>query len=79
VVFGIPSATGVSLYLIGGPGYYRESASGTASEGHWGFNAGAGVKLPLSGFNTFIEARFHHVSENGSSTSFIPVTFGIVF
>jgi hypothetical protein len=83
IILGIPSSTPVSLYLIGGPGYYQEKATvsglGSASENHWGFNAGAGVKLPLSGFNTFLEARYHHISENGTSTSFIPVTFGIVF
>jgi hypothetical protein len=83
VVFGIPSSTPVSLYLIGGPGYYHENVSvsgfGSASENHWGFNAGVGVKLPLSGLNTFVEARYHYIAENGTSSSFVPVTFGIVF
>jgi opacity protein-like surface antigen len=73
----------MSPYLIGGIGYYHVSASaagmGSAAENHFGFNAGAGLNIPLSGFSTFIEARYNRISENGGSTSFVPVTFGIMF
>jgi len=34
---------------------------------------------PLSGFNTFVEARLHHVFSDNVATQFIPVTFGISF
>jgi hypothetical protein len=44
-----------------------------------GFNAGAGLKLPLLEFSAFIEARYNRVSENGGSTSFVPVTVGVMF
>jgi hypothetical protein len=83
VLWSMPS-TGIKPYLIGGIGYYRETGTvagiGSGSANHFGFNAGAGVKLPLTGFETFIEARYHRISENsGNSASFVPITFGIVF
>jgi hypothetical protein len=68
-------------YLIGGVGYYRVSSSltGTVASNNFGFNAGAGLQIPLSGFATFIEARYNRISENGGSTSFVPVTVGVMF
>ena len=81
VVFGIPGAVIISPYLIGGVGYYRvsSSATGSVASNNVGFNAGAGVKIPLLVFATFIEARYNRVSESGGSTSFIPVTVGVMF
>jgi hypothetical protein len=83
VVFGIPGAVIISPYLIGGVGYYRVSSSasgiGTVASNHFGFNAGAGLKLPLLVFSAFAEARYNRVSENGGSSSFIPVTVGVLF
>jgi hypothetical protein len=35
--------------------------------------------MPLSGFDTFIEARFNQVKVNGSNLNFIPITFGVMF
>jgi len=73
----------VTPYVIGGVGYYRVSSSATGIGGvasnHFGFNAGAGLNIPLSGFSTFIEARYNRISENGGSTSFVPVTVGVMF
>ncbi len=70
------------VYLIGGVGMYNSKASGTGSEASndFGFNVGAGVNIPLTGFGTYVEARLHRVSgENDSSFQFIPITFGIKF
>jgi len=83
VLWTVPG-TGIKPYLIGGIGYYRETGTivgiGNGSANHFGLNAGGGVKLPLSRFETFIEARYHRISENGGkSASFVPITFGIVF
>jgi hypothetical protein len=80
-VFGIPGAIIISPYLIGGVGYYRvsSSATGSVASNNFGFNAGAGVKLPLLVFSAFAEARYNRVSENGRSASFIPVTVGVMF
>ena len=81
VLFGIPGAVIVSPYLIGGLGYYRvsSSATGSVASNDFGFNVGAGVKVPLLVFSTFIEARYTRVSETGGSTSFVPVTVGVMF
>ena len=81
VLFGIPGAVIVSPYLIGGVGYYRvsSSATGSVASNDFGFNAGAGVKIPLIVFATFIEARYTRISETGGSTSFVPITVGVMF
>jgi opacity protein-like surface antigen len=77
------AGAGITPYLIGGVGYYRVSSSasgiGSVASNHFGFNAGAGLNLPLSGFSTFIEARYNRISESGASTSFVPVTVGVMF
>ena len=70
-------------YLIGGVGMYNFSVTGTpikpASETKFGLNIGAGLNFPLTGFSTFLEARFHYISTEGSSAKFIPITSGIKF
>jgi hypothetical protein len=79
-VYKIPAAT-VSPYAIGGAGWYNEgtSVSGDQSTNNFGWNLGGGIMLPLSGFQTFIEARYNQVQETGGSTKYIPITFGIMF
>jgi opacity protein-like surface antigen len=69
------------LYAIGGIGMYNSKASVDNSESStdFGFNIGAGVNIPLTGFGTYIEARYHHVPVEDGSFKFIPVTFGIRF
>ncbi len=77
----------ISPYVIGGVGYYHASFScsscGTgetsSSDNKFGVNGGAGVTIPLSGFSTFIEARYHNVFTDGGSTKFIPISVGIMF
>jgi hypothetical protein len=67
-------------YLIGGLGMYNASVSGaTGSETDFGFNIGAGIKFPLTGFSTFAEVRLHFVQSEGGSTKFVPITFGLTF
>ena len=74
-------------YLIGGLGAYnRSSGSGTLGYGTsttaLGLNGGAGLRFPLSGLSTFLEARYHVMLGNaadGTNYQFIPITFGIVF
>ena len=77
------AGVGIAPYAIGGVGYYRVSSSatgtGSAASNHFGFNAGAGLDISLSGFTTFIEARYNRISESGGSTSFVPVTVGVMF
>jgi hypothetical protein len=81
LVYQVPSMS-VSPYLIGGVGLYNLGLSdelGGNSENDFGWNIGGGIKLPLSGFDTFIEARYNQVQTSGTSTKFIPITFGILF
>ena len=83
VTYGLPMATGFSPYFIGGAGLYRPNVefNGASSEAEndFGWNVGGGIKIPLSGFETFIEARYHSVSTNGRTLSFVPLTVGITF
>lgn len=83
--FGDEAAT-ARPYVIAGLGLYRVSrkidVAGeevSDSETKIGFNAGGGFNFNLSGFDTFIEARFHSAQTSGSSTNFIPISFGFKF
>jgi hypothetical protein len=79
----------VKLYAVGGAGVYTTQYQGLdRSDMQLGFNGGFGVNLPLSGFNTSIEARLHYIPANDNGPGlgyqrdkvmFIPVTFGINF
>jgi hypothetical protein len=82
IVYALPGV-GIMPYLIGGGGIYQLKLHGdnssTDGENEFGINGGIGAAFPLSGFNTFIEARLHHIMSDGGSTQIIPVTFGISF
>jgi hypothetical protein len=82
LVYKLPSI-GISPYLIGGAGLYMQRATptgGTAvSDNHLGWNAGAGINLPLAVFHAFVEARYNSYSTDAGSVKFVPVTFGIMF
>jgi len=87
-VYEVPTMTGIRPYVIGGVGGFTPGASYTsgnttvsASSGtKFGFDVGGGLTIPLSGFNAFVEARYNHFNnDGGGSTSFVPITFGIMF
>ncbi|HEY4954189.1 MAG TPA: hypothetical protein VII02_04825, partial [Gemmatimonadaceae bacterium] len=80
VVYALPGM-GITPYLIGGVGYYslKEDLPNFSSVNKFGVNGGVGAMFPLSGFNTYVEARIHDVFTDVNSTWFIPVTFGIMF
>ena len=74
--------TPISPHLIAGLGAYRTDCSvSTACEGvtHFGWNVGLGMKLYTLGFRSFVEARYHRTSANGSSINYFPVTLGLIF
>jgi hypothetical protein len=83
-VYKIPGAT-VTPYAIGGAGWYQAAVNltgfGSGSDNKFGWNVGGGISLPLSGFDTFIEARYNQVQMgNGDpNLKFIPITFGVMF
>ena len=80
LVWRLPSV-GIAPYLIGGAGLYMvgTDAAGASNQNHLGWNAGAGVNLPLTFVHAFVEARYNRVNTSTSSMQFVPVTFGIMF
>ena len=79
LVYKIPGAS-FSPYAIGGAGWYNAGASGGGrSTNNFGFNIGGGISMALSGFDTFLEARFNQVQTSGSPARFVPITFGVMF
>jgi opacity protein-like surface antigen len=70
-------------YIIGGVGYYHVKddvdALGSFSQNKFGYNVGAGIDLPLGVMAARIEARYHHVSLDNGSYTYVPITFGIRF
>ncbi|HVF39818.1 MAG TPA: outer membrane beta-barrel protein [Gemmatimonadaceae bacterium] len=79
LVYSLPGS-GIRPYLIGGGGIYGQKPDVDDADytTDFGVNGGIGASFPLSGFNTFIEARIHHIFSE-ASTQFVPVTFGISF
>jgi opacity protein-like surface antigen len=80
------AASSARPYVIGGLGIYRLKAAAEfqgleISDTHtkFGINVGGGVTFNLSGFETFVEARFHSVFTEDSNTNFIPISFGFKF
>ncbi len=72
-------------YVIGGVGMYNGKDVGlptgapSTSATDFGFNIGAGLNLPLTGFGAFLEARLHVINTETKSTKIVPITFGIKF
>jgi len=82
-VLSFGTQTSAQPYLIGGVGVYRAAfdidGGDDDSETAFGVGLGGGVRFPLSGFDTYVEARFHNAFTEDESTTFIPITFGIRF
>ena len=80
--------TGAAPYLIGGLGIYNRRFSGNdllgASDNKTtaGVNIGGGIRFPLGGISTFLEARYHMMlgsSDEAANFKFIPISFGVQF
>ncbi|MEO6864921.1 MAG: outer membrane beta-barrel protein [Gemmatimonadaceae bacterium] len=86
-VYEVPTMTGIRPYVIGGIGgftpgnsYTSGGTTVTATSGtKFGFDVGGGLTIPLSGFNAFVEARYNRYNDGGGTTSFVPITFGVMF
>ena len=76
-----------SPYLIAGVGAYTRrlkfDATGSGSNKTvFGINGGGGLRFPLTGVTTFVEARYHLMfgdKIDNSNFQFIPITFGVLF
>jgi opacity protein-like surface antigen len=95
VVYTFGAALPTKFYLIGGAGVYNvrvknDDLSLNANSTKFGLNGGVGFKFQLTGFSTFIEARYHNVfhgtnigdtGNNGDAKSlqFVPISVGITF
>ena len=80
------AASSARPYAIGGLGIYRLKASAefagldiSDTQTKFGINVGAGFNFNLSGFETFVEARFHSVFTEDKNTNFLPISFGFKF
>lgn len=86
-LYDFPSQSNVRPYLIGGLGAYNSKAiinlgqvtASTNSSTDLGLQVGGGLTFKLSGFDTFAEAKFVNVFTSGSSTTWLPITFGVRF
>jgi len=65
-------------YALVGLGIYNVDP-GADSETKIGLGLGGGVTFGLAGMNAFAEARYISVKTSGASTSFIPITVGLLF
>jgi hypothetical protein len=70
-----------AAYVIGGIGMYNSKVAvdGAESSTDFGFNVGAGINIPLTGFGTYVEARYHHIPVDGGSFQMFPISVGIRF
>jgi opacity protein-like surface antigen len=86
-LYDVPTQSNVRPYLIGGLGLYNSKAiidlgqtsASTSSNTDLGLQVGGGLTFKLSGFDTFAEAKFVNVFSSGSSTTWLPITFGVRF
>lgn len=85
VVLPFPTEGMARPYILGGLGFYRttlnleiEGVEDDESETDLGFQFGGGVQFRLSGFDTYLEARYHDVGGD-TDASYIPIVFGIKF
>jgi opacity protein-like surface antigen len=93
-VYGFPQSDPSAMlrpYVLGGIGFYNGKNNysqqlGSAAEievessdSNLGVQAGAGIDFKLSGFTTFAELKFVNVFSEGSSTRWVPISFGFRF
>jgi opacity protein-like surface antigen len=83
----LTSSGGVKPYVLGGVGAFNGKSStqiGTSavvstSSTDVGIQIGGGLNFQLSGFSTFLEAKYVNVFTENNSAGYIPITFGVRF
>ena len=80
------SSAAMRPYLVVGGGMYRSKSTATVanvevSNTYWdpGIQGGLGISFALSGFNTFVEAKYVNVFGENDSFNFVPISFGVRF
>jgi hypothetical protein len=81
--------TSAAPYLIGGLGIYNRRFTDNTPFGTYaadkttaGVNVGGGIRFPLGGISTFLEARYHVMLGNANEATnyqFVPISFGVQF
>lgn len=74
IVYRLQTAAAQS-FVSGGIAIYNATSEGTRP----GFNAGAGVEIPLTGFSAVAEGRLHVMLADGKPIMTIPLTVGVRF
>jgi opacity protein-like surface antigen len=82
--YDLQQGEGARPYVIGGVGIYHlklgySTVGVNDSENDAGYNVGLGIKFPTGGMKTYIEGRYHRVSSNPGSFSYVPITIGVLF
>ena len=85
-VYELPSAGMTNPYILGGVGnfgrkfsYQFPNGASNRDDSAIGIQGGFGLGFSLSGFSTFLEARFVNLMTDPTSTQYLPVVFGIEF
>lgn len=68
-------ASSTQTFVAGGIAIYNSTHEGTRP----GFNGGAGVEIPLTGFAAVAEARLHVMLADGKPILALPLTVGVRF
>jgi len=55
------------------------SARRSESDTNLGIQLGGGLTFQLSGFSTFLEAKYVNAFTEGDNATWIPITFGVRF
>jgi len=70
-------ASSVRPYVLGGLGFYNVSNGSSTSKFAFGF--GGGILFGVGNMHAFLETRYMSIQTSGSSLTFLPVTFGLMF
>jgi hypothetical protein len=72
-------ASGISRQIA--PPSYQviETTDASHSQTKFGLNGGAGFRFQLTGFATFVEARWHTIFTEGKNAQMVPISVGITF
>ena len=69
-----------SPYAIGGLGAYNvRDPHRDGDENEFGWNLGAGMRVPVLPIETIVELRFHRISAEGGDMTLVPISIGIMF
>jgi hypothetical protein len=86
-IYEVNSTSMARPYVLGGVGLFNSkfiydvggTSGSTPSATDLGIQGGGGLAFKLSGFDTFLEAKYVNVFGDGSSANWIPISFGVRF